>query len=176
MKKLLKLTLAALIMFGTVGCTTQNDDNASQGNDTNESINDGESEVEMTINFGEVSQIVGNEITVSIGKNDLFGNSGAVGEDSLVEQGDDASEEAPAIGMVPPIMGDAEAPVGESGLGEALDIEYTGETLDITIPAGTQITNMFGEEIDFSSLEKGSLIEVYINSETSIVEKVILWQ
>ena len=180
MKKLLTITLATLMALSLVACapTEKTDtpvEDSSNSSSQAEDANGDEEPVVSTTHFGEVSAIVGNEITLSIGKNDLFGGDDALGGDFTTEEGDDAVTDIPAVGMVPAITGETGA-IGESGLGEGMDIEYTGETLDIVIPAGTEITNMFGEVVDFTSIKKGSIVETYINSETMLVEKVIVWQ
>lgn len=132
--------------------------------------------------FGKVKSIVGNEIELEVAKppfGDMGAESGAaegaaaagaggvttqtftmeapegVGEDSSGE----ASESTGGIAYV-----DENGNVTEFGgpNGKKMELEYTGETMNITVPAGVEILSLLGGEGKLDSIKKGSVLMLMV--------------
>ena len=172
MKKLLTLALATMVALSLAACSAESESSSinvvsSQAPSVSSSS---EAAVAGTSYYGEVSEIVGNEITLSLGEVDLDANS-AAGSDVTFEVDEDGT--MPAMGMTPA------TPVeeGETGADDTLaedkaEITYTGVTENIVIPAGAEIVSAAGEVLDFSAITKGSILDITMNGD--IVEKVII--
>lgn len=134
--------------------------------------------------MGQVSDKIGNDITVSLGELILEGgdDGGAAyyvdenGAPHLMEEGEFNAENAVTI-MVP-MPEDAAGEGTDSGAGEGpaerLPIEFTGEVREFTIPAGAKITNAMGKELGLDSVVTGSLVQLIVNETTGVVEHLMV--
>lgn len=138
--------------------------------------------------YGKITQVVGNNISLSLGN--LPQDGFVKGDNDTVEQtitmedaiarGLDVDEnpanDLPAgsqIFMVAPSEGESDG-ADESGSQAAsnvpqMELEYTGEVLDYTIPAGISILNIFGEEVTMNELTKGAIVALTVDSTTQAV-------
>ena len=185
MKKIILMAAIAALSLNLVACSGES--NATQ-KETNTKTESSQSESETVTSakafLGQVSNKVGNDITLSLGKfvvdnNDtttqtfIYDGTG----DPKPYDGDSDSEGTGEVLMIP-------APDDESGDGEnststspieKMPIEFTGEVRDFTIPAGVKITNVLGKEVNFDAIEKGSLVQIIVNEGTGVVEKLMVW-
>lgn len=136
--------------------------------------------------MGQVSDKVGNEITVSLGEI-VLDSSESSGEAVYVDENgnqevrpkdDDAFDGQDVATVIVPMPDDAagDAAAGETGNApaEKLPIEFTGEVREFTIPAGAKITNALGKEVSFDNVTKGSLVQLIVNETTGVVERVMV--
>lgn len=134
--------------------------------------------------MGQVSDKVGNDISVSLGEIVLDGNDGASetyyvdenGETHVMDGGDtDATGD---VTLMIPVPDDAAGDGTEDSTGDApaeqLPIAFTGEVREFTIPAGAKITNALGKEISFDNVTKGSLVQLIVNETTGVVESLMV--
>ena len=56
-----------------------------------------------------------------------------------------------------------------------LELEYTGETKDLTIPAGLKIYDSIGKEIKMSDLKEGNVLMV-MQSEDGSIESITIME
>lgn len=168
MKRILVIGLCIVMAIGVVGCSK----NKSEGNGDKENTvveeNGGFPEVVL---FGKIKKIVGNQIELEIAKDPSFGDtyygdssSGEVGEGDVItgevevvegtitseaSSGSDASNSDDMLGML-----EQEE--------YKLELEYVGETKELTIPAGVKIFNLkTGKNENLSALKSGSVIRIY---------------
>lgn len=102
--------------------------------------------------FGKVTSIVGNEIELALAEMPEV-ETPPVEEDTAGENDIPEGTVSAATGT---IAVDPSSNAGEN-------MEFTGETLTITIPAGVQIYSM-GQETTLSALKKGSLVSVMVDN------------
>lgn len=134
--------------------------------------------------MGQVSDKVGNDITVSLGEIVLDSGDGAGetyyvdenGETRPMDGGDDGA--AGNVTIMVPVPDDAAGDGAEDSTGDApaeqLPIEFTGEVREFTIPAGAKITNAMGKEVSFDNVAKGSLVQLIVNETTGVVESLMV--
>ena len=134
--------------------------------------------------MGQVSDKVGNDITVSLGEIvlDSGGGSGETyyvdenGETQVMDGGDKGA--AGDVMIMVPAPDDVAGDGTEGSTGDApaekLPIEFTGEVRDFTIPAGAKITNAMGKEVSFDNVTKGSLVQLILNETTGVVESLMV--
>lgn len=136
--------------------------------------------------MGQVSDKIGNDITVSLGEIVLDGSEGSDevayvdenGNQEIRSKDDDAFDGENAATIIVP-MPDGAAGDGSEGsegtaLAEQLPIEFTGEVREFTIPAGAKITNAMGKEVSFDNVTKGSLVQLMVNEDTGVVERLMV--
>lgn len=126
----------------------QNDGNASGMDGSGDSQAIGE----FDYLYGKITKITGNEIEVAIVK---------MQEEELPEGGEGGSQAADipdgaAVALSPAQVIDPNAMADEN-------VEYTGETFTLTIPAGVKIDNL-GQESTISALKKGSLVLIAVDN------------
>ena len=151
--------------------------------------------------FGKVKSLVGNEVSLDLAKTPEGGLAGAVGEDgaysftggkggenisitrseSAASGADEAggdSEGQKSKSQVIAVEGeDGQAHViTPSGSGDApkMELEYTGESKDLTIPTGLPITDLFGNELKASDLKEGNVLMVSFGQDGSISSILVM--
>lgn len=195
------LTIMAMVGCSSNDAPTNGgqDSNISKGNNSQEE-NTGNESSEETTYLGKVKKIVGNEIEIELAKDqDVSGNGSKLPEgvqfqESIGGGSDSASEDG---GMK---LGDGEVAITDSGEGtfqgsismepsdggevfhlgesadnEKLELEYTGETIKVTIPAGANIFDMrSGSDSKLSAIKTNSIIKVFAEGtkESPIVQSV----
>ena len=196
MKKYLALGLSVLTIMAMVGCSSNDTPkNSSQDNNTAElnksqEENKGNEGSEERTYLGKVKKIVGNEIEIELAKNqDVSGNGSRLpegvqfqesiggdlgsipeGSQSLTEDSGEAiSQDSISID---PSEGGQVFQLGDPGDNEKLELEYTGETIKITIPTGANIFDMrSGSDSKLSAIKTNSIIKVFAKG-TPIVQSV----
>lgn len=198
-KKCLALGLSVLAIMAMVGCSSNDtpansskDNNISKENNSQEESNKNEDSDERTY-LGKVKKIVGNEIEIELAKDQevsgngsklpegvqfqesIGGDSGSIPEGSqsltggsgeVISQDSisiDSSEEGEVFQL------------GDPGDNEKLELEYTGETIKITIPTGANIFDMrSGSDSKLSAIKTNSIIKVFAKGteEAPIVQSV----
>lgn len=136
--------------------------------------------------MGQVSDKVGNDITVSLGEIVVDSSEGS-GEVAYVDENgnqeirpkdDDAFAGEDVTTIIVPMPEDAGEGGAEGSAGaapaEKLPIEFTGEVREFTIPAGAKITNAMGKEVSFDNVTKGSLVQLIVNETTGVVEHLMV--
>ena len=110
-----------------------------------------------TILFGQVQEIVGNEVTLLLAKEPEA--------EAPPESEDGGRVTMDAVEMVPATEAGAAT---EGGVPPAQQIEYTGETVTVTLPAGLKILDSTGQETTLSALAKGSLITLGVDGKDTL--------
>lgn len=189
MKMLTVTALALTLTLSLAACSggqTKAPDDSGSSAPTQSEASSGSAGDTATIQsyMGQVSDKVGNDITVSLGEIVLDSGDGS-GETYYVDEngetrpadGDDAGAGDGATVMIP-MPDDAVGDGTEGGAGEApaeqLPIEFTGEVREFTIPAGAKITNAMGKEVSFDNVTKGSLVQLIVNESTGVVERLMV--
>lgn len=134
--------------------------------------------------MGQVSDKVGNDITVSLGeivldRGDDSGETYYVDENGETHPMDSGDGGATGdVTIMVPVPDDAAGDGAEDNTGtapaEQLPIEFTGEVREFTIPAGAKITNALGKEVSFDNVTKGSLVQLIVNETTGVVEHLMV--
>lgn len=142
MKKLIVCLLTLTLAMGLAACGPDQTEKDTENN------GDGAfTSAENTV-YGKITAITGNEMEIALAKR------------TEPEDVDDVLN-----GAAPMVPGENDVPViggeGEDGSG---DIEFTGETMSLTVPAGIKIYSM-GQEINLSSLKKGDMVSVAFDSD-----------
>lgn len=166
MKKMIATAAALTLAFALTACSGQQPQSPAESPSTAPAQTEtasGSAEETAAIQsyMGQVSDKVGNDITVSLGEIVLDSGDGAgevtimvpMPEDAAGEGGEDSPADAPA---------------------EQLPIEFTGEVREFTIPAGAKITNAMGKEVSFDNVTKGSLVQLIVNETTGVVEHLMV--
>lgn len=199
MKKCLALGLSVLSIMAMVGCSSNDTpknnsqhNNTSEVNNSQEANKENEGSEERTY-LGKVKKIVGNEIEIELAKDQdvsgqgsklpegvqfqesIGGDSGSIpeGSKSLTEgSGEAISQDSISID---PSEGGEVFQLGDSGDNEKLELEYTGETIKITIPTGANIFDMrSGSDSKLSAIKTNSIIKVFAKGtkESPMVQSV----
>lgn len=142
MKKLIAILLVLTLAMGLAACGSK-----STGKDVENNGNGALTSAENTV-YGKITAITGNEIEIALAKKT---ESEDVDDDLK-----DATPVVPGENDMPVIGGESE---NDSG-----DIEFTGENMSLTIPAGIKIYSM-GQEINLSNLKKGDMVSVAFDSD-----------
>lgn len=199
MKKYLALGLSVLTIMTMVGCSSNDtpknnsqDNNTSEVNNSQEANKGNEGSEERTY-LGKVKKIVGNEIEIELAKDqDVSGNgsklpegvqfqesiggdSGSIpeGSQSLTEGSGEAISQD--LISIDPSEGGEVLQLGDPGDNEKLELEYTGETIKITIPTGANIFDMrSGSDSKLSAIKTNSIIKVFAKGtkEAPIVQSI----
>ena len=145
--------------------------------------------------YGKVKSLVGNNLTLDLAKQPEGGDASTVIPEGAVP---DTGEHEASVGNSKSVTvtgGDEGASEGE---GEAnsiffaedangnvvqvnpedmpkLELEYTGETKDLTIPAGLKIYDSVGKEIKMSDLKEGNVLMV-MQSENGSIESITIME
>ena len=189
MKKLIVTALAFTLTFALAACSggqTKAPDGAGSSAPTQTENSSGSAGDVATIQsyMGQVSDKVGNDITVSLGEivldsGDSSGETYYVdenGETRPMDGGDNGN--AGDVTIMIPAPDDATGEGAEGNTGDApaeqLPIEFTGEVREFTIPAGAKITNAMGKEVSFDNVTKGSLVQLILNETTGVVESLMV--
>lgn len=135
--------------------------------------------------YGKITQVVGNNISLSLGNLPqdglVKGNEDTVEQTITMEDAiargldveENSANDLPAgsqIFMVAPSDGESDG-TGDQAASSApqMELEYTGEVLDYTIPAGISILNIFGEEVTMNELTKGTIVMLMVDTSTQAV-------
>ncbi|PKM51679.1 MAG: hypothetical protein CVV02_05260 [Firmicutes bacterium HGW-Firmicutes-7] len=154
MKKLILLILTISMTFALAAC-------GSEKNETEEisgAIGPGNGNISVIeedkqeVFFGKVSKVVGNEIIVMLAK--------IPGPEEDVPNDNNGSADIP-IGRGDGVDAVPATRIGETGT--AMEIELTGDSVTLIIPAGVPIYNM-GQETTLSSLSKGNIISFGVDN------------
>ncbi|HIX05790.1 MAG TPA: hypothetical protein H9865_06780 [Candidatus Fournierella pullicola] len=136
--------------------------------------------------MGQVSDKVGNDITLSLGEIVLDSSEGSDevayvdenGNQEIRPRDDEAFAGENTTTIIVPMPDDAAESGTDESAGNApaeqLPIEFTGEVRDFTIPAGAKITNAMGKEVSLDAVNKGSLVQVIVNETTGVVEHLMV--
>lgn len=155
MKKLLVLLTVLTLMATLTACggnsTQQSEPDNHSASGTDETRNT-EAVVDSEYLYGKVTKITGNEIELALAV--MPEDDAASGEEDDKDTVDISGGAAVAV-----------APATDIGSGATFEesMEYTGETLTLTIPAGTMIYSM-GQESTITALKKGSLVSITIDN------------
>lgn len=195
MKKYLALVLSVLAITAMVGCSSKDKGqgvNSSKDNISQDESKENENSDETTY-LGKVKKIVGNEIEMELAKDqDVSANGsnlpegvqfqesieapsdgGGMDINSFVDNGEENFQES--INMTP-ADGSGSISLSDSDMGdEKLELEYTGETIKITIPTGANIFDMrSGSDSKLSAIKTNSIIKVFAKGtkEATIVQSI----
>lgn len=150
MKKLITLVLVAILALSLAACGAKGAGNQGGGSGSQEAGDQFALAGDENSIYGKITSITGNEIEIAVAER-------LTNDDS---SGDELSGEV----MTP---NENDSPIVGAEIEDTTDdLEYTGETKNLTIPAGVKITNM-GEEITLSSLKKGDILSVSIDPQDS---------
>lgn len=189
MKKLIIIVISLTLAFALSACSGgQSETPDKTGNSVpvqSETSSDPEGEKAAVQSYmGQVSDKVGNDITVSLGEIILDGDDGSgetyyVDENGETHPSDGSDFDAgSAVTIFVPTPDDAAGEdtesSGSSAPAEQLPIEFTGEVREFTIPAGAKITNAMGKEVSFDNVTKGSLVQLIVNETTGVVEHLMV--
>ena len=191
MKKLIVTALAFTLTFALAACSggqTKSPAGAGSSAPAQTENSSGSAGDVATIQsyMGQVSDKVGNDITVSLGEIVLDSSEGS-GEAVYVDENgnqeirpidEDAFSGENTMTVVVPMPEDAGEGGSDGSTGDApaeqLPIEFTGEVREFTIPAGAKITNAMGKEVSFDNVTKGSLVQLIVNETTGVVEHLMV--
>lgn len=193
MKKILMVTFAALLLLSLAACSaTPKSEPASPEPGVPE---DGAQENATNVApvFGKIKSLVGNELSLELAN--LPESNTANGEDGASYAGEIT---APAQSITITDSADEEANGGEaSGDGDTkisyntanssgdvsiigkedmpkLELEYTGETKELTIPAGLKIYDITGKEIKMADLKEGNVLMVTMAEDGGIASIAVM--
>lgn len=110
-------------------------------------------EVEMVATeslYGKVTSVVGNEIELALAKAPEIPEMGESGQEVKVEEGMVAAVVLSAVAI-------------ETGAEAEENMEFTGESMTITIPTGTKIYQA-GQESTVNSIQKGSIVTMNVDN------------
>lgn len=191
MKKVIMIVLSALMLLSLAACSApaapSADADASGGADSSGTAAAGQ---EL---FGKVKSLVGNELKLDLAKtpdqgtiDSLTGGGGEGGQAGVsISRSDSATvegEEGEAGGEG---GGDAQVfafneDTGESqviyssGEKQKMELEYTGESKDLSIPAGLPIEDMFGNELKPAELKEGNVLMVTLGDDGKPVSILVI--
>lgn len=191
MKKLIVTAVALTMTFALAACSAGQTKVPEETGSTTPAQNENSSasaENTATIQsyMGQVSNKIGNDITVSLGEivlDSSEGSSEAVyvdenGNQEIRPMDEDAFSGENALTIVVPMPEDAGEGGSEGSAGDApaekLPIAFTGEVREFTIPAGAKITNAMGKEVSLDNVTKGSLVQLIVNESTGVVEHLMV--
>ncbi|MCI5774253.1 MAG: hypothetical protein MR210_06820 [Erysipelotrichaceae bacterium] len=164
-----------LMMIVCLSACTNQESNVSTSITNNDDVSE-EVVTSAKAYIGQISAMTGNSISLSVGEISIDENDQASetyiydgSGDTRVASEEELRQESGMMLMIP--AGDGEEATQER---EKMPIVFTGEVLEFTIPAGAKITNALGKEVSFDQLKTGSLIQLIVNEQTAIVERIIL--
>jgi hypothetical protein len=179
--RLINILASGLMILTIVGCSSaaaseeQTATNESASKEANTSSTDlGEIDI-----YGEVSEIIGNEVTLKLLEiPDMSAMNREKGTGG-VQAGGKAEGSAPAGETTGGAAGGTTA--GTPGAGGMREKNYTGEEKTIVIPVGTPIVSMTrGEEgmveseISLNELTSGSTLSIYYQEDGKTIEKITI--
>ncbi|MGL5381820.1 hypothetical protein [Clostridium sp.] len=169
------LIILSIMMLGTVGCSKSNENKEENQTTVNENSL-------ANTYFGKVEKQVGNEIELNLAKENIINIEGGEGEENggltYSSSTDGGATDIGASVVVSETVEATEA-TGNSfeavgGTGVAMkeeiindgktksELEYTGESKSLVIPAGAKIFDFTtGKEIKMSDIKDGAVIRVY---------------
>lgn len=181
MKKMIAIVLMLTLAISIVGCGVQSAGKPAQtGNPASQESQS--PTAKQSSYFGKISEMVGNELSLTLAREpeggieeylknsqEGDGNSQMAGGEGVEIPMDSEDSKDGAAGN---IGGDGPQNLGEDGnvaVGEVkpedivtLDLEYTGEKVTLSIPAGIKIHDLrTGEDSKLSVIKKGSIIKAY---------------
>lgn len=191
MKKVIMIVLSALMLLSLAACSAPTassaDADASGGADSSGTAAAGQ---EL---FGKVKSLVGNELKLDLAKtpdqgtiDSLTGGGGGEGaqggvsisrsDSATVEGGED--EPADEGGDVQVFAfnentGESQV-IYSSGEKQKMELEYTGESKDLSIPAGLPIKDMFGNELKPAELKEGNVLMVTLGDDGKPVSILVI--
>lgn len=158
---------------------------------------DGTDAQTVTPLYGKVKSLVGNSLTLDLAKQPEGGDASTVIPEGAVP---DTGEHEASVGSSKSVTvtggdeeGGSEGEGGEAHIGyfsedangnvvqvnpedmPKLELEYTGETKDLTIPAGLKIYDSIGKEIKMSDLKEGNVLMV-MQGEDGSIESIIVME
>ena len=183
MKKRIVTVLALTLTFALVACSGGQTKTPESSVPEQTDTSSGDTAAIQSY-MGQVSDKVGNDITVSLGEIVLDSGDGS-GESYYVDEngeprpsdGNDVGAGDGAMIMVPaPDDAAGDGTEGSAGAApaEQLPIEFTGEVREFIIPAGAKITNAMGKEVSFDNVTKGSLVQLIVNETTGVVQQLMV--
>ncbi len=195
MKKILIATLSALLLFSLAACSVSP---ASQEGSQQTAPSQGASSDGMQIPpdgaaaqsiqlLGKIKSLLGNEISLDLAKlsngeapESGEGNEAAISNPAQsVTVTDKATENASGGSAASGGGGesdifyysvDADGTVEVGGREDMpkLELEYTGGTKDLTIPAGLKIFDLLGQEVKMADLKEGNVLMVNVREDGSL--------
>ena len=187
MKKWIVPVVAFTLIFALAACSGGQTGTESSDTANTENASDAaENTAKFKSYMGQVSDKIGNDITVSLGEIVVDSSEGS-GEAVYVDENgnqeirpidEDAFSGEDTTTIIVPMPEDAGADGAEGSTADApaeqLPIEFTGEVREFTIPAGAKITNAMGKEVSFDNVSKGSLVQLIVNETTGVVERLMV--
>lgn len=180
--RLIAIAAAALIMM--TGCSSDKTEEksaaASDAAQTEYVMQEGDTQV-----VGEVTEIVGNEVTLALGELEEKSQGGGNGEKPEMSEGGNMPEmgengEAPEMpeGMEMPEMGEGGkgGNGGRGGMGgkSSASVNKSGETATYIIPVGMTVSGANGRNSDYSAISAGTVLRLTLNSEGYVVAAEIV--
>ncbi len=193
MKKILMAAISAILLLCLAACSAPAAPQASPIPPETDAPAKGEAQA-VTPLYGKVKSLVGNTVTLDLAKQPGGGDTSVIPEGAEPDTGGDpaegydiaidSSKSAAVTG------GDNEGGSDGEGGGISsdyfvedengnmvqlqpgdtpkLELEYTGETTELTIPAGLKIYDSIGKELKMSDLKEGNVLMVMQNGDGSI--------
>lgn len=197
MKKYLTLGLSGIAIIAMVACSpkvTSNENSKGEGISQNNTSQDGsngnENSEELTY-LGKVKKIVGNEIEIELAKDqEVSGNGSNIPDGSFFKESIGGDSDSIPEGAQSLTDGGGESFQGSINMagGEGaevfsfsdmedkkLELEYTGETIKVMIPAGAKIFDMrSGSDSKLSVIKANSIIKIFATGtkENPVVKSV----
>lgn len=165
MKKLVIVLMTLALCMSMVACS-------SEGGKTNVSSGDKKNQGEVEQTWGKIDSIAGNSMKVSLAKEPseeerLSGGAGVM----IVDEND------PNVGEtnVTVTTDESGKEIVEGVQEPKIELEYTGEKKEITIPAGATIFNLqTGTETKMDELKKGTVIQIISEKSTGTITEVYI--
>ena len=191
MKKTVVTLMIVAVVFMLAGCSTPTETVVEIPEVTESTVTEGEA---ATILFGKVKSIVGNEIEIEVAEQPFdaeSAESGEAGDSSSSEyreftyevsegeelpegleglEGESSSSTATVIAVE---GSDGEMKIIGGGSEEKMELNYTGESKNIIIPAGTEIANLIGGSSTLEDIKKGSVLMLGIDDENAETPKAM---
>lgn len=143
-----------------------------------------DAEETTTLYYGKISGMVGNQMTLAVANAPDFGDlEGETYDGPVIADSEDAEKyglpgedyDGPLAQMLPDDTA-ADVIYDEDTIAEQqLELEYTGEEKDFTIPAGASVLNYMGQPSTSDALRKGLIVQLEVNKDTGIVTSVFIW-
>jgi hypothetical protein len=177
LKRFINILASILIVSSIVGCSnstsSEEKTTTDQSTDNKASANSNTKAFEKPDLYGEVSEVIGNEVTLKLLKMpEMPAQNGQKGGTNAGNVDDKGSNVAP---------NDANADgSGGTGTGGGMrQKEYTGEEKTMVIPVGTSLvtttrseTGMTESEISLNELKSGYTLSVYYKKDGKTIEKI----
>lgn len=106
--------------------------------------------------YGRINEVIGNELTIQL--------SDTPKEEEAPSEEGKSDSQSPADGMAAVAVTPAQIiTIGEAA-GGSMDMEFTGESITIKVPAGLKIQDSQGQEVGAASLTKGKVLGLYVDN------------